>query len=319
MNDIYCRAPGFCCVPLKNTDFFFFLSGQLTNVRLQPVSLEVNSHRHLCLVPVALGGLLAQEIRGQQWFVQSLCTECIARPPLFWLSSFQDFPLTFQFNHLVLFLLALHANKTPGFLSKFWVTPVWQGLGPAFWQKAVIIGNLPVVIPFFQRQTPLQHLPAWLLFAAFGQLLFIFCSDFVAVMCTRITSSPFHFFFELVCISCFFFSSSVFITFFPSQHPSSAPPRGSSFGAQSFTASSESNSHLHLSNQVQGHRERMRINYQWPCLNDHNGAFSSKQQSLDLQPFIQLRKYLLNVYKVWGSVKGLSDTLISKRVKYPCP
>ena len=147
---------------------FFFLSGQLTNVRLQPVSLEVNSHRHLCLVPVALGGLLAQEIRGQQWFVQSLCTECIARPPLFWLSSFQDFPLTFQFNHLVLFLLALHANKTPGFLSKFWVTPVWQGLGPAFWQKAVIIGNLPVVIPFFQRQTPLQHLPAWLLFAAFG-------------------------------------------------------------------------------------------------------------------------------------------------------
>ena len=78
-------------------------------------------------------------------------------------------------------------------------------LGPAFWQKAVIMGNLPVVIPFFQRQTPLQHLPAWLLFAAFGQLLFIFCSEFIAVMCTRITRSPFHFFFELVCISCFFF------------------------------------------------------------------------------------------------------------------
>jgi len=216
---IYIVEPPDFVVFLWRNWFFFKKSGQLTNVRLQTVSLVVNSHGNLCLVRLALGGLLAQKIGGQQRFVQTLCTECIARPPSFWLSSFQDFPLTFQFNHLELFLLALHVNKTSGFLSKFWVTPVWQGLGPAFWQKAVIMGNWPVVIPFFQRQTPLQHLPAWLLFTAFGQLLFIFCSKFIAVMCTRITRSPFHFFFELVCISYFFFSSSVFITFFPSRAP----------------------------------------------------------------------------------------------------
>lgn len=51
------------------------------------------------------------------------------------------------------------------------------------------MGNLPVVIPFFQMQTPLQHLPAWLLSVAFGQLLFIFCPEFIAVICTGITSS----------------------------------------------------------------------------------------------------------------------------------
>lgn len=62
--------------------FFFFKCGQLTNVRLQTVSLVVNSHRNLCLVRLALGGLLAQKIGGQQQFVQSLCTECVARPPI---------------------------------------------------------------------------------------------------------------------------------------------------------------------------------------------------------------------------------------------
>lgn len=113
-----------------------------------------------------------------------------------------------------LFLLALHANKTPGFLSKFWVTPVWQGL-VCFLAKAVIIGNLPVVIPS-SKGIPLQHLLSLVTLCCLWTAAFYILFRIYSCYVHKDYQQPIPFLWACVYLM-FFLFSSVFITFSPPQ------------------------------------------------------------------------------------------------------
>lgn len=134
--------------------------------------------------------------------------------PLPWL--FKSPPSLFSYcNHLELYLLDPHVSRTSGFLSKFLVTPIWQGPSPAFWQKAVIMGNLPVVICFFQMKIAPKHLPAWNSLVPLDSCFLYFVQS-LQLLCARglpEARSLFHFFFEFVCISWLFLFFIIYYLF----------------------------------------------------------------------------------------------------------
>lgn len=147
-----------------------------------------------------------------------ICTELKHRtyhPPTFGSLSSKISPsLSSCCNHLELYFLSFHASKTTGFSIQVFLTPIWHRLGPTFWQKALIIRNLPAAIPFFHTQTPLLRFPPWFLASAFEQQLFIFRPEFIAVLCRKITrSQKLILFLFWVCLYLTDFFSS--LSFFP--------------------------------------------------------------------------------------------------------
>lgn len=136
-------------------------------------------------------------------------------------------------------------------------------------QRALIIGNLPIAILFFQMETPLLHSPVQLFFSIFGQLLFILYSECIAVTCRRVTWSPFHFLFEFVGTSFFF------LLYYASLFSSQAP--GQLFWCPESPWNSSKRPRLsnHKGpNKVQGARWDEDVN---DLVLDHTSACSSKQ------------------------------------------